>query len=148
LRLIAPYPVTVDAEDVLLLGNRFWNSDEVVVVGGQKLEGAVFVDAYDRKSRVRRLRTFRRRHRIMFGHQAGYRTPSYYTAIGYDTVNLLMELLRDRQNRTRKALARGLVSMKPYSGVTGLTSFLESGEAVKETMFFTIRAGDIRRLIP
>lgn len=148
LRQIAPYPVTVDAENVLLLGNRFWNSDEVVVAGGGKLEGAVLVDAYDRKSRVGRLRNFRRQHRIMFGHRASYRTPSYYTAIGYDTVNMLRQLLGKKQNRSRKALARMLVSMKPYSGVTGLTSFLESGEAVKETMFFSIIGGDIRRIVP
>lgn len=148
LRQIAPYPVTVDAENVLLLGNRFWNSDEVVVAGGGKLEGAVLVDAYDRKSRVGRLRNFRRRHRIMFGHRGDYRTPSYYTAFAYDTVNLLKKLLKGKQGRGRKALARMLVNMQPYSGVTGLTSFLETGEAVKETMFFSIIGGDIRRIVP
>ncbi len=148
LRLIAPYPVTVDAEQVLLLGNRFWNSDEVIVAGGDKLEGAVFVDAYDRGSRIRRLRSFRRRHRVMFGHRVNYRPPSYYTAFAYDTMNMLQKLLKDKRGRTRRALARGLVTMKPYSGVTGLTSFLETGEAVKESMFFQIRDETIRRMVP
>ncbi|MCZ6843470.1 MAG: penicillin-binding protein activator [SAR324 cluster bacterium] len=148
LRLIAPYPVTVDAERVLLLGSRFWNSDEVIVAGADKLEGAVFVDAYDRKSMVGGLRAFRRRHRVMFGHRANYREPSYYTAFAYDTLNILAKLLRERVSRNRKVLARALTSMEPYSGVTGLTSFLETGEAVKESMFFRISGETIRREVP
>jgi len=38
--------------------------------------------------------------------------------------------------------------MEVYSGVTGLTAFLETGEAVKESMFFTINNDYIYRLEP
>jgi ABC-type branched-subunit amino acid transport system substrate-binding protein len=148
LALIAPYPVTVDAENVLLLGNRFWNNDEVIVAGDGKLDGAVFVDAFDRMSFEPRLRNFRRLHRIMFGHRANFRAATYYTAFAYDTMTMLMQGIREKKKRTRQELAHWLVTMKPYSGVTGLTTFLETGEAVKESMFFRVESDRIRRIVP
>ncbi len=148
LRLIAPYPVTVDAEKVLLLGTRFWNSDGVLVAGRGKLDGSVFLDAYDRRGRGRAARAFRRRHLTMFGHRAGYASPSFFTALAYDTLGMVMGLLEEPQNRTPLALAQALAGMKPYPGVTGLTTFLESGEGVKESIFFTIQDDRIRRVEP
>ncbi len=148
LRLIAPYPVTVDAENVLVLGNRFWNSDEVIVAGGGRLDGAIFVDAFDRMGLDPHLREFRRRHRIMFGHRSNFRPPSYYTAFAYDSLGMLMKGLTSDPRQTREGLARWLATMEPYPGVTGLTTFLESGEAVKESMFFRLERDRIRRLNP
>jgi len=145
LRLIAPYPVTVDAENVLLLGTRFWNDDAVLVAGGGKLEGSLFADVYDRAGASPRVAAFYIRHHAWFGHRLRYAAPSYYTAIGYDTLNLLMNELRDPRHRTRESLARSLKSSQPYPGVTGLTSFRPSGEAEKETMFFRIRNGEFVR---
>ncbi len=148
LRLIAPYPVTVDAENVLLLGNRFWNNDEVIVAGAGRLDGAIFVDAFDRMGLDPHLREFRRRHRIMFGHRSNFRPPSYYTAFAYDSLGMLIKGLTSDPRQTREGLARWLATMEPYPGVTGLTTFLESGEAVKESMFFRLERDRIRRLNP
>lgn len=145
LRLIAPYPVTVDAENVLLLGTRFWNDDAVLVAGGSKLEGALFSDVYDRSGTAPRMVAFRTRHHASFGHRPRYSAPSYYSAIAYDTLNLLIRELRDPRHRSREALARSLKSSPPYPGVTGLTSFRPTGEAEKETMFFRIRGGEFVR---
>jgi ABC-type branched-subunit amino acid transport system substrate-binding protein len=145
LRLIAPYPVTVDAEHVLLLGTRFWNEDAVLVAGGSKLEGSLFADVYDRSGSAPRVVAFLSKHRAWYGQRPRYAAPSYYSAIGYDTLNLLMNQLREPRLRTRESLARGLKASPPYPGVTGLTSFRASGEAEKETMFFRIRGGEFVR---
>ncbi|MDH5751302.1 MAG: penicillin-binding protein activator [Deltaproteobacteria bacterium] len=148
LQLIAPYPVTVDAENVQLLGSRFWNDDSVIVAGDTKLEGAVFVDAFDRTNTNPRVNQFNSLHRSFFGHRGGYRTPTYYTALGYDTALLLMDLAARPGNTSREALALALRSMKPFPGVTGMTSFNERGESEKESMFFQIRNNEIQRLHP
>jgi ABC-type branched-subunit amino acid transport system substrate-binding protein len=148
LQLIAPYPVTVDAEHVQLLGTRFWNDGSVLVAGDGKLEGAVFVDAFDLSSTNPKVAAFNARHRAFFGHHLQYRPPSYYTGLGFDTANLLMALLQEPAHRTRKALREALVTMKPFFGVTGWTRFLESGESTKESMFFRIKDNDIQRLLP
>jgi ABC-type branched-subunit amino acid transport system substrate-binding protein len=143
LRLIAPYPVTVDAESVQLLGNRFWNDDAIPVVGGPRLEGAVFVDVYDRSSGNPRMAEFQGLHRALFAHRASYQSASYYTALGYDTIQMLLEQLKDPASRSRAGLARGLKLRPAFAGVTGLTSFRASGEAVKESAFFRIRGGEV-----
>jgi ABC-type branched-subunit amino acid transport system substrate-binding protein len=148
LRLIAPYPVTVDAEHVLLLGTRSWNDDAVLAAGANKLDGAVFPDVFDRSSAQPRVAAFQNRHHILFGHRPRYATPSYYTAIGYDTLSLLMSQLRDPHNRSRESLARSLKTSAPYPGITGLTAFRASGEASKETLFFRIRNNEFVRQQP
>jgi ABC-type branched-subunit amino acid transport system substrate-binding protein len=145
LRLIAPYPVSVDAENVLLLGTRFWNEDAVLVAGGNKLEGSVFADVYDRSGAQPRVAAFLSRHRAWYGHRPRYAAPSYYTAAGFDTLTLLDGLLRESRNRSREALARALKVSPPVPGVTGLTAFRPSGEATKETLFFRIRGGEFVR---
>ena len=148
LALIAPYPVTVDAENVLLLGTRFWNTDGVVVSADGKLDGAVFVDAYDRRSRLKKMREFHKTHLLMYGHRVGYRSPPYFTALAYDTLTIVQKLIAKQENRNPVALAEAMISMKAHAGVTGLTAFRETGEAMKESMFFTIRDDSIRRIVP
>lgn len=147
LRLIAPYPVTVDAERVQLLGNRFWNDDAVLVAGGSRLEGAVFSDVFDRSSVNPRVADFHARHRALFGHRPQYQAPGYYTALGYDTAGMLMSLLRDPAHRSPAALARALKSRAAFTGVTGLTSFRPNGEAQKESLFIRIRGGEFTRIL-
>lgn len=148
LRLIAPYPVTVDAENVLLLGTRFWNDDAVLVAGGNKLEGSVFADVYDRFGGQPRVAAFQNRHHSWYGHRPRYAAPSYYTAAGFDTLSMVIDRLRDPSNRSREALARSLKTSAPYSGMTGLTAFRTSGEANKETIFFRIRGNEFLRQSP
>jgi ABC-type branched-subunit amino acid transport system substrate-binding protein len=148
LQLIAPYPVTVDAEHVQLLGSRFWNDMSVLVAGDGKLDGAVFVDAFDLTSTNPKVAAFQTRHRTFFGHHAQYRPPTYYAGLSYDTANLLMSLLQEPRNQSRLALRNALVHMEPFFGVTGWTRFKENGEAEKESMFFRIKSNEILRLSP
>ena len=148
LRLIAPYPVTVDAEHIQLLGTRSWNDDAVLAAGANKLEGAVFPGVFDRSSVQPRVAAFQNRHHFLFGHRPRYATPSYYTAIGYDSLSLLMNQLRDARNRSRESLAHSLKVSAPFPGITGLTAFRPSGEASKETAFFRIRGSEFVRLQP
>ena len=138
LQQIAPYPVTVDAEHVQLLGSRFWNNDALLVSGGGKLKGAVFVDAFDRASINPKVAAFRGRHRTFFGHQPSYRPPTFYTGLGYDTVRMVMALLEKPENRSRRSLPVALKAMEPYFGVTGWTRVDDRGRAMKETMFFRV----------
>ncbi len=148
LQLIAPYPVTVDAEHVQLLGSRFWNDASVLVAGEGKLEGAVFVDAFDLSSTNPKVAAFQTRHRGFYGHHAQYRPPTYYTGLGFDTANLLMALLQDPRAQSRLGLRNALAHMQPFFGVTGWTRFKEAGAAEKESMFFRIKGNEIVRVVP
>jgi len=148
LRILASYPVTVDAEDVRILGTRFWNAESMIVAAEGKLKEAIFVDVYDRNSNQPAWRTFRRRHSLYFGHRNNYQTPSYYTAVGYDTFNLLKAQILEHGFRSRRALTQGLLEMPPHAGVTGLTSFLTTGASIKESMFFRLRGTELERMMP
>ena len=148
LRLIASYPTTVDAEHTPLFGSRDWNADEVLVTSGGKLDGAVFVDSFDRTQDSKPYVNFRRRHRNLFGFRTGYRSPSYFTAIGYDSAGLLMQLLSDPKTRTRRRMAIALKSMTGYAGLTGLTRFHQNGEGQKESLVFRIDGERTTKVLP
>jgi len=148
LQLIAPYPATVDAENVVLLGSRFWNDPSVLVASDGKMRGAVFLDSYDAVSAHPKVAEFQARHRTFFGHRPQYRLPTYYTALAYDTARILMGLLEPGKIRSRVQLRNALVEMEPYFGITGHTRFLDGGEAEKESMFFQLVEKDIVRLRP
>ena len=148
LQLIAPYPVTVDAENVKLLGNRFWNQNGLLVAGNGKLNGAVFIDSFDRNGVNPDLLVFRGRHRTIFGHRRKYHPPTHYTGLGYDSARILIKLLNDPRHRSRKRLAQALKKMESFFGVTGWTRFKRTGESVKESMFFQVKRGRIVRIKP
>ncbi|MCH8884118.1 MAG: penicillin-binding protein activator [SAR324 cluster bacterium] len=148
LRVIAPYPATVDAEVKVLLGTRNWNSEGVLVAGAGKLNGAVFVDSYHRESIHENNQAFRVRHRYLFRHRPDYRAPSFFTALGYDSLAILTGLLVDPKIRTRERLTRAIADMAPFAGLTGLTSFIGSGYAVKESMILRIAGNRIVTVFP
>ncbi|MDH4224911.1 MAG: penicillin-binding protein activator [Deltaproteobacteria bacterium] len=144
---IASYPVTVNAENKLLLGSRDWNSDEVLVAGEDKLNGAVFVDSFSRESGNKGYENFRRLHRNYFGHRSDYRVPDYFTAIGYDTANMLASLTEDPHIQTRRRIGRALKTMEPFSGITGDTHFKGTGEAAKDSRIFQIWNEQISQVV-
>jgi ABC-type branched-subunit amino acid transport system substrate-binding protein len=147
LRQIAPYPATVDAEKKAVLGSRNWNSDTAIVATAGKLDGAVFVDAYYKESSDAANQAFRGRHRLLFRHRADYQAPSFYTALAHDTLAMLTTLLGQPKHRSREALARALHQMEPFAGLTGLTTFIEPGYSVKESMLLKIEQGRIVRVM-
>jgi ABC-type branched-subunit amino acid transport system substrate-binding protein len=148
LRQIAPYPATINAEKAAVLGSRNWNSDTVIVATAGKLDGAVFVDSYYREGTGEAQQAFRARHRLLFNHRPDYQAPSFYTALAYDTVGMLMELLAQPQNRSRERLAKALREMEPYAGLTGLTTFAEPGYAIKESMLLRLQGDRMVRVFP
>ena len=147
LRQIAPYPTTVDAEKKAVLGSRNWNSETAIVATAGKLDGAVFVDAYHKESTGAANQAFRGRHRLLFRHRPDYQAPSFYTALAHDTLAMLTTQLAAPERRSREALARALHRMEPFAGLTGLTSFVEPGYSVKESMLLKIEQGRIVRAL-
>jgi ABC-type branched-subunit amino acid transport system substrate-binding protein len=148
LRQIAPYPATIDAEKKAVLGSRNWNSETVIVATAGKLDGGVFVDAYHKESTDPANQAFRTRHRLLFRHRPDYQPPSYWTAVARDTLAMLTRLLENPDHRSRTALARALHKMDPFEGLTGLTSFVDPGYSVKESMFLKVEQGRITRVFP
>ena len=64
--------------------------------------------------------------------------PGYIEATTYDTAAMLFDVISRPEVQTRTAIREGLLNIRDYPGVTGLTTFDETGDALKEISLLQI----------
>jgi len=84
--------------------------------------------------------------RILYKHQ-NYIGPTAYTAYAFDTLMILLKLIKEKPNLNHKELKDALLNMEPYPSVTGNLKFDKYGEIQRELKFLTLRGGKIKPLI-
>jgi ABC-type branched-subunit amino acid transport system substrate-binding protein len=72
--------------------------------------------------------------------------PTPYTAYAYDTLMILMKLLKEERNQSHWELRNALANMQIFPGVTGNLRFDEKGEVQRELQLLTLRRGKIQLL--
>ncbi len=140
--LILPQLRFYDVSDVTYLGGSEWNSPELVERGGREAVRAIFVDAFFVWSPRPGVERFVQRYFAAYGLE-----PDGYAAEGYDAAMLLRRLIQSDGTISREQLRQRLLTVKDYSGLTGLTSFDESGGTRKSPNVLTVNRGAIR-LVP
>ncbi len=137
--LILPQLRFYDVSDVTYLGGSEWNSSELVERGGSEAVRAIFVDAFFVWSPQPGVERFVQRYYAAYG-----REPDVYAAEGYDAAMLLRRLIQSNGTISREQLRRRILLVTDYSGLTGLTSFDESGGTRKSPNVLTVNRGAIR----
>jgi ABC-type branched-subunit amino acid transport system substrate-binding protein len=72
--------------------------------------------------------------------------PTPYTAYAYDTLMILMKLLKEERNQSHRELRNALANMDVFQGVTGNLRFDKKGEVQREMQLLTLRRGRIKLL--
>ena len=135
--LIAPALAFHEVRGVRLLGPNGWNDPELVALGGEHVEGAVFTGAVDRGSRQVALAGFAERFEAGFG-----RPPDAIAAQSFDaTLLVVRELLRG--NRDRGDLRDGLLTGEPLAGVSGALTLDSDGAARRRPHLLGVEGGAI-----
>ncbi|MBT8350166.1 MAG: ABC transporter substrate-binding protein, partial [Deltaproteobacteria bacterium] len=65
--------------------------------------------------------------------------PGFIEAVAYDTSMILFQILRKPDIRSRNAIKNALINLKDYQGVTGLTSFNDTGDVKKKLSLLRIK---------
>jgi branched-chain amino acid transport system substrate-binding protein len=104
------------------------------------VEGAIFLDGFfvDAPSPV--VQEFVEQFRARFGD-----VPDLLAAQAYDTLLICAQVLKAGA-RTRAQLRDGLLRVRDFPGVSGLTTIDEDGDAEKIPYFLTIQNGQIVQL--
>lgn len=136
--LIAPQLVYYGIENLPLLGINAWNSPELVRIGGDFVEGAVFVDGFFRYSPYPFVEEFVNRYFEAYGEE-----PTILEAQGFDAANILLTLLDRPGMESREALRLALAQLRNYPGVTGGTTFNLVGDAEKVLFLLQVQNGNI-----
>ena len=113
-----------------ILGNTGLDGDEVVTLAADSANGLVVPTVFQAQQTLteiteRFIRTYRKRYKTV---------PRSPAAVGYDTIHLLAEAMRQARSAEPQRVAAALRDMKPWAGVTGLFDFDENGELKPRSM--------------
>ena len=132
--LIIPQLVYYDIEDVYLLGTNLWHSEKLIDMAGQYAQGAIIADGFFAASASDKVKEFTARFQNAYDKQ-----PEFIEAIAYDNAMMLFQSMKNPEIESRERLRDELLKITGYPGITGLTSFDESGDAIKQLYLIQVR---------
>jgi ABC-type branched-subunit amino acid transport system substrate-binding protein len=133
--LIASQLAYHDVVGITLLGTNLWNSPELLEIGGKYVRGAIFPSGFFAGSGYIGVERFVEQYRNHFGKE-----PGLLAAIGYDTIRIIREILREKGEdmQTREDLRRALMERENFDGVTGPMLFDEERRAKRDPLLLTV----------
>lgn len=137
--LIVPQLAYYDVENVYFVGTNLWHSDELIEMARRYLQNSYLTDGFFAESSLPLVREFVGNYKSVFGVQ-----PGFIEAVAYDTADILFDAVSRPEVKFRSAIGQQLTSALPFQGVTGPTTFLETGEAQKQLYLLRIRGGKFR----
>jgi ABC-type branched-subunit amino acid transport system substrate-binding protein len=135
--LIAPQLAYHEVTGPRLLGAEGWYDPQLVRLGGEPLEGALFASHFYPDSQVPYVRTFRQHFEATFGG-----VPDAFAAQAYDAASLaLAQLAYGRDDR--EDVRDGLRKIDSFPGISGVTAIGADGNAHKRPFLLGIEHGRI-----
>ena len=131
---------TQNIKGIQLLGTDGWNAPGLVARDPRLLEGAIFVDGFFAGAPAPAVQTFVEQFRNRY-----QETPDLLAAQAYDTLLMCAQVLKAGA-RTPAQLRDGLVHVRDFAGVSGLTSLGETRDAEKVPYLLTVKGGQIVQL--
>jgi len=141
--LIAPQFPYLDVADALLLGTNLWHSDKLIQMARGYVQGAIVPDGFFLNSPSPRVRDFVKSFKEVFGI-----CPGFLEAQAYDAASILFQLVNYPEVRSRRRLKTALMKVKDFHGVTGLTSFDETGDVTKQIYLLKIKGRQFVQIRP
>jgi len=132
--LIIPQLAFYDVNDVYLLGTNIWNSEDLIKMAEQYIQGAIIPDGFFGGSASPHVKDFVKTFKETFNH-----VPEFMEAIAYDTATILFQLTNHPGIQSRRAYKDALKSLKDFQGLTGLTSFVDNGDVQKNLYLLRVR---------
>lgn len=136
--MIAPQLAFYNVSGVQLLGTNALNSPDLMKGENEYLDGAIFVDGFFLNSYYPAVRNFIDQFYVAYS-----REPTDMEALVYDATRIMVTALTDPHVEVRNDLKDALGQMKNYSGVTGMTSFIDGRDAEKSLSVLMIRNNEI-----
>ena len=133
-RMIVPQLAFYDVTGIQLLGTNSWNSLQLLEGESKYLEGAIFVDGFFQDSFYPDVRNFIDNFYVVYG-----REPDDLEALIYDAASIMVSALNKNNIEIRDDLRDNLLNLKNYPGITGKTSFSETGEVEKSLFVLMVK---------
>ncbi len=135
--LIIPQLAFYDVNEIALLGTNLWSSPTLIEMSREYVQGAIVPDGFYADSTRPQTRNFVADYQAAF--DAG---PGYMEAIGFDTAQLVLELVNRSDILSRNDLRDELLRVADFQGATGATSFDYNGDVYKPLFLMKIKGGN------
>ncbi len=125
---------------VRFMGADGFDSPELVALGGDAVEGALFTSGFDSETDDPVAKAFIDKYEAAYGSK-----PDMFAANAYDSARIIIEVI-NQVGANRRAIRDGIAATQNFPGVTGVTSFLENGDANKPLLIFEVQNGRFVRV--
>jgi ABC-type branched-subunit amino acid transport system substrate-binding protein/TolA-binding protein len=139
--LIAPQLAYYDVENVIFVGTNLWHSKGLLQMARKYVQNAIMADGFYAESKLPHVQQFVQSYSAIYGD-----SPGFIEAVSYDTAAILFDLMSRPELLFRYSLKEALFRMDTYPGVTGKTSFDETGDADKELYLLQIKGGQFKEI--
>jgi branched-chain amino acid transport system substrate-binding protein len=129
-----------------IMGGAGLNDTRIGTVLGKTAEGIMTFNPFDPSSDREAVKRFVRLYKTKYGQD---KTPPGYVALGYDTLNLIIQAVERAGSTDREAINKALGTTKDYEGANGLFSYNGSGDnLVQNPNVYEYRDNGYRRVSP
>lgn len=126
----------------LFMGSDAWEAPELISIGGDSTEGAVFSSHYSAEAA-----TTPASKPFVDAFQAKYNeVPSAMAALGYDAYMLVIDAIEKAGSADPKAIRDAIAATENFPGVTGSITINDTGDAVKDAVVLTVQDGAFKYL--
>ncbi len=123
--------------DVKLLGGEYWDSERVIRLGADYVDGSVFATPFHKDSDQLRWSEFKQQY------ENSYRRPvNRFSGYGYDAAGLVLSGIESLP-ASRAALAETLRLGNEYKGATGIYSVGDDGKVDRHYFMLQLDSGNI-----
>jgi branched-chain amino acid transport system substrate-binding protein len=128
--------------NVPLFGGDGWESDQLVKIGGDAVEGNYFSTHYAADVATDKSKKFVADYQKQFGSK----TPDAMAALGYDSAMVLADAIKRAGSTDGQKIRDALAATKDFDGVTGKTTINEKRDATKSAVILKVEGGQFKYL--
>jgi len=132
--LLIPQLAFYDVAGVHLFGTNLWHSDRLIEMAKQFVQGAIMADGFFAGSNSQKVKDFVEMFEETFDEK-----PGFIEAVAYDTAMILFDLVSRNDIQSRSEIKNEIMKLQDFQGVTGTTSFDNTGNAHKELYLLQIQ---------
>ncbi|MFO7569104.1 MAG: penicillin-binding protein activator, partial [Smithellaceae bacterium] len=140
-QMIASQLAFYDVTGIKLVGTSLWHSPDLLKKNAEYLEGAIFADSFSVNSFLRETNDF-----IDVYYVEYTREPGNVEALAYDTMEIVLSVLEDREIQTREEFVEALLTVDRYRGASGIISFAGNRIAQKTPFILQVIRGKIEQV--
>lgn len=121
--------------DTPLMGVDGLYTEPLIQLGGDAVEGLRLIGFYHEQNSSKETQDFINAYKAKFNE-----VPGTYAAYAFDAANIVIEALKNGA-KDRKGVVDYLTTLKNFKGVTGVTSFDQNGDCIKEPIKLIVKGG-------